>query len=76
MKALGKRLTARRPAQTIGNVYPSKGRIERDLRPARKTTLVDARGGDIKNVYIAPHLRGSGKAQRLMAARATSLASC
>lgn len=29
-------------------------------------TLVDARVGYIKNVYLAPHLRGSGQAQRLM----------
>ncbi|MFW5868202.1 MAG: GNAT family N-acetyltransferase [Armatimonadota bacterium] len=29
-------------------------------------TLVDARVGYIKNVYLAPHLRGSGQAERLM----------
>lgn len=29
-------------------------------------TLVDARVGYIKNVYVAPHLRGSGAADRLM----------
>jgi ribosomal protein S18 acetylase RimI-like enzyme len=29
-------------------------------------TLVDPRVGYIKNVYLAPHLRGSGHAQRLM----------
>ncbi|MGI5819824.1 MAG: GNAT family N-acetyltransferase [Armatimonadota bacterium] len=29
-------------------------------------TLVDARVGYIKNVYVAPHLRGSGQARRLM----------
>jgi len=35
---------------------------------ALMSTLVDARVGYIKNVYIAAHLRGSGHAQRLMAA--------
>ena len=35
---------------------------------ALMSTLVDARVGYIKNVYIAPHLRGGGQAQRLMAA--------
>ncbi|MGC9319952.1 MAG: GNAT family N-acetyltransferase [Armatimonadota bacterium] len=30
------------------------------------STLVDPRVGYIKNVYVAPHLRGSGEAQRLM----------
>ncbi len=29
-------------------------------------TLVDDRVGYIKNVYVAPHLRGSGQSQRLM----------
>jgi ribosomal protein S18 acetylase RimI-like enzyme len=29
-------------------------------------TLVDPRVGYIKNVYIAPHLRGGGQAERLM----------
>jgi ribosomal protein S18 acetylase RimI-like enzyme len=31
-------------------------------------TLVDSRVGYIKNVYVAPHLRGSGQARRLMEA--------
>lgn len=31
-------------------------------------TLVDSRVGYIKNVYVAPHLRGSGQARRLMQA--------
>ncbi|MEA3401190.1 MAG: GNAT family N-acetyltransferase [Armatimonadota bacterium] len=30
------------------------------------STLVDPRVGYIKNVYVAPHLRGTGAAQRLM----------
>ncbi len=33
---------------------------------AMMATLVDDRVGYIKNVYVAPHLRGSGEAQRLM----------
>ncbi len=32
------------------------------------STLVDARVGYIKNVYVTPHLRGSGQAHRLMEA--------
>ena len=31
------------------------------------STIVDARVGYIKNVYVAPHLRGRGQAERLMA---------
>lgn len=31
-------------------------------------TLVDAKVGYIKNVYVAPHLRGTGQADRLMQA--------
>jgi ribosomal protein S18 acetylase RimI-like enzyme len=31
------------------------------------STVVDARVGYIKNVYVAPHLRGCGQAERLMA---------
>ncbi|HCA47058.1 MAG TPA: hypothetical protein DEP45_06715 [Armatimonadetes bacterium] len=33
---------------------------------AMMATLVDDRVGYIKNVYVAPHLRGTGEAQRLM----------
>ena len=32
------------------------------------STIVDARVGYIKNVYVAPHLRGRGQAQRLLEA--------
>ncbi len=35
---------------------------------AMMTTLVDPRVGYIKNVYVAPHLRGQGEAERLMQA--------
>lgn len=33
---------------------------------AMMSTLVDNRVGYIKNVYVAPHLRGAGQADRLM----------
>ena len=49
-------------------VLEQDGRLCGFIWAALMSTLVDARVGYIKNVYVAPHLRGSGQAQRLMAA--------
>jgi len=49
-------------------VLEQDGRLCGFIWGALMSTLVDARVGHIKNVYIAPHLRGSGQARRLMAA--------
>ncbi len=38
------------------------------------STIVDPRVGYIKNVYVAPHLRGRGQAERLLAAAESWLA--
>ncbi len=61
------RRAARDPRETL-MVLEQDDELCGFIWAALMSTLVDARVGYIKNVYIAPHLRGSGHAQRLMAA--------
>ncbi|MGD9497020.1 MAG: GNAT family N-acetyltransferase [Armatimonadota bacterium] len=61
------RRAARDPAQMMF-VLEHDGRVCGFIWGAVMSTLVDAKVGYIKNVYVVPHLRGMGQAQRLMTA--------
>lgn len=58
---------AARDSTEIMFVLEQDGRVCGFIWASMMTTLIDARVGYIKNVYVAPHLRGSGAAERLMA---------
>lgn len=49
-------------------VLEQDGRLCGFIWASMMATLVDAKVGYIKNVYVAPHLRGTGQAGRLMEA--------
>ncbi len=57
---------AARDATEMMLVLEQDGNVCGFIWGALMATLVDARVGYIKNVYVAPHLRGSGEAKRLM----------
>lgn len=61
------RRAARDPHEALF-VLEEGGRLCGFIWGALMTTLVDPRVGYIKNVYVAPHLRGSGQAERMMVA--------
>lgn len=61
------RRAARDPNEAL-MVLEQDGQVCGFIWGALMSTLVDLRVGYIKNVYVAPHLRGSGQAQRLMTA--------
>ncbi len=60
------RRAARDPSEKL-YVLEQDGRVCGFIWASLMTTLVDERVGYIKNVYVAPHLRGSGHADTLMA---------
>lgn len=61
------RRAARDPNEML-LVLEQDGRLCGFIWAAVISTMVDPRVGYIKNVYVAPHLRGRGQAQRLMTA--------
>ncbi len=61
------RRAARDPGETM-YVLEQDGRLCGFVWAAVMSTLVDQEVGYIKNLYVAPHLRGRGQAQRLMRA--------
>lgn len=61
------RRAARDPGEAM-YVLEEEGKLCGFIWGAIMTTLVDPRVGYIKNVYVAPHLRGTGQAERMMAA--------
>lgn len=61
------RRAARDPGEAM-YVLEDEGKLCGFIWGAIMTTLVDPRVGYIKNVYVAPHLRGTGQAERMMAA--------
>lgn len=61
------RRAARDPNETM-LVLEQDGRLCGFIWAAVIATIVDPRVGYIKNLYVAPHLRGRGQAQRLMKA--------
>jgi len=61
------RRAARDPGEAMF-VLEQEGELCGFVWGAIMTTLVDPRVGYIKNVYVAPHLRGTGQAERMMLA--------
>lgn len=61
------RRAARDPNETL-MVMEQGGVLCGFIWAAAISTIVDPRVGYIKNVYVAPHLRGRGQAERLMQA--------
>lgn len=61
------RRAARDPNETL-QVLEQDGRLCGFIWASVISTIVDPRVGYIKNVYVAPHLRGRGQAERLMQA--------
>lgn len=61
------RRAARDPNEAMF-VLEQEGRLCGFIWGAIMATLVDPRVGYIKNVYVAPHLRGTGQAEQMMAA--------
>jgi len=59
------RRAARDPNEAL-YVLEQDGRLCGFIWAAVISTIVDPRVGYIKNVYVAPHLRGRGQADRLM----------
>ncbi|MCD6360261.1 MAG: GNAT family N-acetyltransferase [Armatimonadetes bacterium] len=59
---------ATRDPNEVQYVLEQEGRLCGFIWAAVISTIVDPRVGYIKNVYVAPQLRGRGQADRLMAA--------
>ncbi len=59
---------AARDSREVMYVLEEGGHLCGFICGALMTTLVESSVGYIKNVYVAPHLRGSGQAERLMQA--------